>query len=238
MMKVFVPLFFYLICILHGFAQSNLVVENTEHYKVYDSFLSYENNNVFNGLEYIDDYRSLDIKNHKFYASSDFLSGFIVYNEQPYYNAKMKYDLLHDLVILEFVNNKVANLSLNSNMISQFVLNDDKFVRLPKTTSLLPFYENGFFKEAYKGEEYELYVKYKKEGIQKLSKNKVFYVFKDHEIYVLFYKNIYLKINSKKDIIELIPEKKAEISDYFNSNRRLYKKNKYQFFVKLFTNLN
>ncbi|MFI1771945.1 hypothetical protein [Thalassobellus citreus] len=208
-----------------------------EYFEVYDSIDLYQNNNVFNGLEYIDNYISLSVENHKFYGSSDFLKGYIIYNDLPHFNVKMKYDLLNDLVILEFVNIKVTNLSLNSSLVSQFVLNNAQFVRLPQIEILRPFYVNGFFQVAYNGPNYTLYVKYKKSKIEKLRNKKVYYTFKSNEVYVLFYKNKYLKINSKKNIIEAIPERETEISNYYKFNKRLYKKSKHQFFVKLFTSL-
>lgn len=237
-MKDFFYLFFCLMFNLYGFTQVNSIKENSKDYQVYDSFIAYENSNVFNGLEYVDQYRSLRVENHKFYSSSDYLNGFVVYNNQPYFNVKMKYDLLNDLVVLEFVNKKVANLSLNSSLVSQFVLKNDKFFRLPETEVLMPFYGNGFFKEGYKGIDCALYVKYKKSKMEKLKNNKVYYTFKDHEVFVLFYKKKYYRINSKKDIVAAIPEREKEILSYYKSNKLLYKKGKYQFLVKLLTKLN
>ena len=236
-MKVFFYLFFYLMFNFYGFTQDNSFKENSRDYQIYDSFIAYENANIFNGLEYVDQYRSLKVDNHKFYESSDFFKGLIVYNIQPYFNVKMKYDLLNDLVILEFVNKKVANLSLSSSMVNQFVINEDRFVRLPEIEILKSFYENGFFQEAYKRKGFALYVKHKKIKIEKLTNKKVYYAFRKKEVYVLFYKNKYYRINSKKDIIEAIPGRETEISNYYKSNKRLYKKSKQHFFVKLFTTL-
>lgn len=236
------PLFLtFLLCVIFINSinsQTNFFKGNNTDYKVYDSLIAYENSNIFNGLEYVDQYRSLNVKNHKFYNSYDYLNGFVIYNEQPYFNIKMKYDLLNDLVILEFVNKKVTSLSLNSSLVSQFVLNNNKFVKLDKTEVLAPFYGNGFFKEGYKGTLYSLFIKYRKKKIEKIRNKKVYYVFKDNEVYILFYKNKFYRINSKKDIVNAIPEREKEILDYYGSNKRLFKKNKQQFLLKLLTKLN
>ena len=235
-MKVFTYLVFlcFLFCNL-VFAQSDFAKK--AYFEAYDSIDLYDNSIVFNGLEYIDQYRSLNIQNHKFYNSSDYLNGFIIYNDQPFFNVKMKYDLLNDLVILEFVNKKVANLSLNSSLVNQFILNNDKFFRLPETETLMPFYGNGFFKECFKGTKYTLYVKNKKTKNKKLRNKQVYYTFKAHEIYVLFYRNMYYRINSKKDIVAAIPDKEKEISSHYKSNKRLYQISESQFLIKLLSNL-
>lgn len=219
-----------------GFSQAESS-KNT-YYTLYDSFNLYENNSIFNGLEYVDEYKSLKVDNHKFYKSYDFIKGFVIYNEQPYYNIKMKYDLLSDLIVLEFVNKKVNNLSLNSNAIGEFVLDKDKFVRLDNDEVLSSFYGNGFFKEVYKSEEYVLYVKYLKNKVEKIYDKKVYYVFTDYEVYVLFYKGRYYKIDSKKDILNAIPKREKEILAYYKVGKRFNKKDKGQFILNLFKSLN
>ncbi|MFI0428197.1 hypothetical protein [Mariniflexile sp. HMF6888] len=219
-----------------GFSQAEL--SNDTYYTLYDSFNLYENNDIFNGLEYVDEYKSLKVDNHKFYKSYDFIEGFVIYNEQPYYNIKMKYDLLSDLIVLEFVSKKVNNLSLNSSAVSEFILGGDKFVRLDKNEVLNAFYGNGFFKETYKSDEYTLYVKYLKNKVEKIYDKKIYYVFTDDEVYVLFYKGKYYMIDSKKDILNAVPKREKEILAYYKVGKRFSKNDKGQFLLNLFKNLN
>jgi len=115
---------------MFNFSSGQSELDSKPYYEFYDASLNYFNSGVFNGSEYVDEFRSLKTDNHKFYGSFDFSLGYVFYNGQPYNNLKMKYDLMRDVVVVEFVNEKVNNLFLNSILLSEFKLNNGKFVRL------------------------------------------------------------------------------------------------------------
>ncbi len=211
---------------------------NEEYYKVYDSFSSNQNNDLINGQEYIDlYYRNLRRDNHKFYNSDSFLEGSVVYRNQPYYGVKLKYDLLHDLIILESINQKVNHLSLNSESVTEFILEDSKFVRLPNKKDLEGFYRNGFFKEIYNSDNYTFYTKCIKDKSEVINDNLVKYTFRDKDIQVLLYKDNFYRINKIKNLISVLPFEKKEIKSFYKKNKKQYKKDREQFYKRLLYSL-
>ena len=217
------------------FSQSELL--NEQYYNSFDSFTTYYNIEVFNGKEHIDIYSEFKKGNHKFYHSDDFLLGSVFYNDQPYYDLNMKYDLLNDFLLLGYKNQKISYLRLNEDFVHEFSLDGDKFVRLLENPQLDGFYRNGFFKEVYKGNNYMFYIKYLKSKTSRSRDKKIYYVFDDQSIYILFYKNYYFRINKIKDVIKILPQNKDQIQKFYTNYRKLYKKDREQFLEKLFKNL-
>ncbi len=214
--------------------------KTSSYYSVFDAYTAYENKGVFNGLEHIDEFPEMPLKaesNHKFYGAFNFSKGYVLYNGQPYYNLKMKYNLLHDLVLLQFTNKKVNQVKLSSGLISEFVLLEGKFVRLENNKVLKPYYKNGFFKEAFSGNAFSLFVKYDKEKLEDFRNRKVYYRFLMHQFYFLKYQDSFHKINSKRDIIKLLPNLEKPIKRFFKKSPKLFRKNKELFLANLFRDL-
>ncbi|MFI1744331.1 hypothetical protein [Thalassobellus sediminis] len=216
------------------FVYSQNEFSNSQYYKIYDSFNLNQNLDVINGQEYIDVYKSLKRDNHKFYSSDDFFEGTVIYNSQPYYGLKIKYDLLNDLIILESINQKVNYLSLNSQFVTEFIIDNNKFVRLPISPVITEFYKNGFFKESFKGKEFSLFIKNIKYKNEVISRRKVLYTFRDKEIYILSSKNQYYLIDKIKDVTDVLSLNKKQIQLFYKENKKLFKKDKEQFLNKLF----
>lgn len=230
--------FLLLLCTGYSFSQDK--TNTSKYYNTFDSYFKHQNKGVFNGMEYIDEYPEIPLKaktNNKFYGTYDFLNGNIVYNGQPYYDIKMKYDLLNDLVVLEYVNKKVNFISLNSNLINEFEVLGSTFVRLESNPVIVPYYDNGFFEEAFLGNTFSLFVKYKKEKIQDLSNKRVYFKFKELQSYFITYNNAFYKINTKRDIIKLLPHLEKPIKTFFKESPRLFRKNKSQFLSMLLKHL-
>ncbi|NMH87076.1 hypothetical protein [Flavivirga algicola] len=228
------PLLLILIAIDFSFSQDKSPTET--YYKLFDSYFNYKNYEVFNGLEYVDEFPELirtKETNNKFYDSYDFIKGLIVYNGEPYYNLEIKYDLFNDHVLLKYLNKKINYLKLNSKMVSQFRLKEDKFVRLKNNLALNNFYRNGFFKEGYKGERFSLYVKYKKNKQEDLNQGRVVYIFEEYKFFFVCYMGALHRINSKKDMLKAFPFREKEIRTFYKNNSSLLKSSKEHFFIRL-----
>ena len=72
--------------------------------------------------------------NHKFYKIFEFVIGDIIYDGQPYYNIKMKYDLLEDQIIVNLFTNTGDNIfKLLSSKLNSFTINNSEFIKLSNT---------------------------------------------------------------------------------------------------------
>jgi hypothetical protein len=222
---------------LFNFIFSQTDKSEKEYYVSFDSFNTYYNVVVFIGLEHEDAYLEFKKGNHKFYHAENFLLGNIFFDGQPYYDFNIKYDLLNDFLLLEYTNQKFNYLRLNEELVDEFLLDGDKFIRLSENQQLNGFYKNGFFKEAYKGNNFTLYIKYIKNKTARFRNKNVYYVFDGHEIYIIYYNKFYYRINKVKDIIEVFPSKKKQIQDFYKNYKNLFKKNREEFLDRLFKNL-
>ncbi len=237
-MKNHILLFFFFCSITNSVSCQTVFTEADKNYYIFqDSLLMDENKDVYNGLEYIDDHKSFTKEDHKFYKSYDFSSGFVMYNSQPYFNIKMNYDLLNDLLVIEFANSSLKKIRLNSTLVSEFKINNDRFVRLPEVQELEAFYGNGFFKNAMEGNHYSIFVKCIKKKVEKIRNYKIYYTFKDNRIYIVRYKDDFFRIDGIKDAIDAFPFMERQIKVFYKTNRKLYKMNRGQFLERLFRSL-
>lgn len=215
--KIYILLLLFFVSMQTGFSQSspseeisneifekNIIVDNSEiNFEICDANL----------------YKTVD-STHMFYGSEEFVNGSIHYKNQTY-KTKLKYDLLNDLVIVNYYDDqKDFSLSLDCELIDQFMIDGHKIIKLSKSKGLKTYYENGYFEKVYDGTSFSFFIKHRK----KLKKNKdrtnVFYSFLEETIYLFEYKKSYYQINNKRDIIKAIPHFKNDVNDFFGRYNR------------------
>lgn len=208
----------------------------SEYYTLFDAYMGSMNFGAFNGREYHDAYPELmrtAKENNKFFGSYNFTQAFVLYNQQPFYDLRIKYDLLNDVLLLKYVNNSVHLLELNSQQVNEFKIFGYHFKRLPFSQDIRPIYGNGFFKEVFKGKKCSLYIKYRKKTKERLDQNKVRYEFLEDQYYVIHYENKYQMISSQKNLINGFPTLKKIIKSFYKDNASMKRKNKEQFYMDL-----
>ncbi len=211
--------------------------KESKYYNLFDSYAEEENFGAFNGKEYLDIYPE-EIRtsktNNKFYGSYDFVSGYVLYDGQPYYNVKFKYELVHDLLLIAYTNERVNLLALNSKMVEEFELIGHKFKRLPNNSGIIKsVYRNGFFKEEYIGSEFSLYSKHVKKVVEKLTENKIAFEFRESTYFIAGYRDVYYQISTKKSFLEAFPFYEKSIKYFYKKNSALVRKNKEKFYLNL-----
>ena len=189
-------------------ANGQLKNEEKEGYLWFDHALGAENINLYNGLVYIEKYKTINDK-HKFFSSRNSLVGSIIHKGQPYYNVKMKYDLFEDQILV-MTNNLVQ---LINEHIASFTINGSKFVNIDTqkgdTRSL-----SGFYEILTETPSYSLYKKHCKRKIDRMGQKAVYSEFIDDNQFYVHYSGAYHKINTKRDMIKIFPEFKREIKAY------------------------
>lgn len=215
----------FIVSSVNLFCQNN--TQKLVHFNLFDAYLQPNNQSIFNGKEYIDVYPEQLIKqgeDNKFYGSYDFIKGTVIYNGLPYFDVELKYELLNDLLLIKYVNEKVNLLTLNSEMVDEFKLQGDTFKKL---------YGNHFFKEIYNGNVFALYIKFSKIPIEKMKGPKVRYSFSESSSFVVKHKSKYYQIKSKKNVLNAFPHLDNEIRLYYKNNSALMRKDKEQFYLNL-----
>ena len=177
-----------------------------ESYLWFDEVMGTENINLYNGLNYIEKYKTKN-GNHKFFNSENTLpNSVIVYEGQPYYNVKIKYDSFEDQVLV--ISSKV--IQLIPEHVSSFTIGKNRFVYIDTVnhdTRFIP----GFYEIISETPSYTLYKKHRKKIIKRIEQNTRYFEFFDDNQYYVNYLDAYHKIKTKRDVLKIFPTFKKEI---------------------------
>ena len=221
-------LFFLTINIATGQNKTSL----KKNYLWFDNQVGIENTGLFNGLRYEEKYRMTN-NNHKFYRSLDYLVGDIIYDSQPYYNIKMKYDIFEDQVIVNLITDTGNNiLKLLNSKLEGFSIRENEFTKIPYNTIQNSSDKiSGVFEILFKEPTLILYKKNKKKAKKNINKKYLYFTFKNENQYYCYNINNYYLIKSKKDWIKIFPNQKKVIQSFYNKNKILQQSN-YDLFLK------
>tara|TARA_R110002051_G_scaffold167497_1_gene238149 strand:+ start:1909 stop:2649 length:741 start_codon:yes stop_codon:yes gene_type:complete len=185
-----------------------------EFYNWFDNQVNRFNTGLFNGLEYIEQYRTIN-ERHKFFKSSEFQTGSLVYDGQFYDKVPLKYDLYVDELLFNVgYNYPYPTLILFTSKIKSFTLGESKFIQINNREA--EHQMTGFYELLMVREPITLLKKNKKKRFKRIKGTTVYFEFDYENSYIINYQGNYFKVNSKKDIIRIWPDKKEFINQYFN----------------------
>lgn len=237
--KITINFFFAIFFIINTVSiQSQTNTSNKDSYNWFDNIIGYENTGIYNGIIYKEKFRTID-NNHKFFLTSQFSKGNIIYYGQPYYNIEMKYDIYEDLLIVKLPkNSEYFIIQLINDKIDGFSINNNKFLKISgKYETFFNGAISGFYEISYQSKHLNLLKKNKKSRKERIVGNFVYSKFKDESEHIISFNDKYYKINSKKYLVKLFPDLKKNIDNFYNSNKQLFKKDKDTFMIKLMEHL-
>ena len=200
--------------------------------KSVDQIIGQENTGLYNGTKYIELYRTIN-ERHKFFKSSEFLLGSLVYSGQYYSNVNLKYDLDADDLLLDISYiRKFPILKLYKSRISEFSLDGKEFINIGTHTSDIT---KGFHEVLWNSDDLKLLKKHKKEKLKRFSTKLVHYEFFDENSYFFEYKNVFYPLNKRGDLLKVFPEFRKEINQLYN--KRLVKINPKDNYILIFGEL-
>lgn len=195
----------------------------------FDDNVGIENTNIFQGVKYEE--KNQPIKDrHSYFKESQYVKGSVLYKGEYFFNIKMKYDLFDQelIVLFERENRNRIAIQLFKKSVDEFYLHNTHFIRLGINDT------SDFYEEAFKSSLLKLYIKNRKTKKEIQYRGKLLNVYKESNFqYILYYKNVYSKINSRKNIINIFPKQKQLINSFFKENSSLRKKNYNLFLVNL-----
>ena len=214
---IFFTCFFTFLCF--GQQQSNI----NALYDWFDNSVNIKNCNLFEGVLYKEEF--IKIKgNNQFYGNFNFIDGLIIYDFQPYYNVRLKYDVFKDELVLIPLEKQLNSVQLVKDKITTFYLNDSKFINLKENdrsrnnNSL-----NGFFEIKFESENIILYKKNKKNVESQFHNNKIYAHFYDKSMYYIKLNQNFYHIDSKRGLTKLFPNIKNIINEFYKSHKKLLK---------------
>ncbi len=214
---------FTLLLSINSFSQTNAKKEVSNYF---DKAIGKAILNINNGKIHIDPY---NLKNsHNYYLNKNFVNGSVFYDNQLYENVLIKYDIYKDELVKSFENNNAFGITLINERTDYFLIDDKKFVNIDNKYKY-PKGVTGFFEEKYLGKNISLYIKYFKTVKEVIIENTLYSEFKEYSDYQLFYNSKFSPVNTQKEILNIFPELKKEIKEYYKKNRLLEETNRYQF---------
>lgn len=210
---------FLLFRTISAFGQQAL--EIAPYYNWFDGMLGIENTGLYRGVEYMEQYRTINDK-HKFFELPLFKEGSIVYNGEPYFNVPMKYDLNEDQLLVNLDSKYGFSVfRLIQDQISDFTLDGHHFVRIDYKD------RNGSqvsgFEEILVSNTYFIFLKkYRKIPLERTKGQRLYYEFKSDNRYSLIYRDVYYEVKNRNDIKKIFPEYKKEINGYSNKPLKKY----------------
>ena len=204
-----------------------------DFYNWFDDKVNRFNTGLFNGLEYIEQYRTINNR-YKFFKSSEFQTGSIVYDGQFYDKVLLKYDLNTDELLFNVgYNYPYPTLILFKSKVKSFKLGESDFVHIAMGEGNNQM--SGFYELLLVGDPITLLKKNKKKRFKRIKGNTVYYEFGQDDEYFIKLKGEYHEIKTKKDINRLMPDKKEFIDNYFNPALKKYNQDTFwsSFFNKL-----
>lgn len=217
---------------------SRAQTEQQDYYNAFDDLVGSYSTDLNTGQRFEDLYPTNSEDEFRYFKNNKFDIGIVNYNSQVYYQSNLNYDLLTDNLIFE--NLKTVEkypIILDAYLVESFSVNDRKFIKLPQSASKFTFYKNGFFEVLVESNPYNLYIKHEKFVRKKIGNKSVYYSYNYKETFVLEYQFEFYQIDTKSDIISILPDKKNEIKNFYKTYKNLESQNKADFIKKLFTSL-
>ncbi len=214
----------FLWCSLFFTINFNAQGENyTEEIKnTYDSILGYKNLSLLNGVEIINENRTLTDK-HQFFTDRDFLKGDLIYKGEKYSDLNLRYDIFKDVVQVRLDKNVDGTLlmELIKAHVNSFSINGHTFKNLTIENTDI---DSGFYEMLFNEKDLSLYKKRRLKRLDKQDKEFLYYEFQDlSDMYFLFTPGTGYFEASTSSLRKKLPDCYTSFSDYIRKNRRIRK---------------
>ena len=210
--------------------------EKKSYYKWFDNSVGNQNTDLYNGTIFINRYRTIGEK-HRFFEVEDFLEGSVTYDGNNYYDLQMQYDVYQDQLIVKLKQGYAdIALQLIKDKVDAFEIGKTPFVRVAND-SMKQIGSDGFYEVLLQDPKITLLKKHSKGRQKRVRNGQSYYDFVSKVNYVVYYKEEYYPAKSKSDVLDVFPELKQDINDYYSSSRKLLKTNPDAFRSALFKKL-
>lgn len=182
----------------------------------YNNSLATKTSGLYTGRLYVRDY--YNVKGHPFFQTDSFQKGEVFYNGVLYKNVDLLYDLSHDNVIVKY--SEDVNLVLVPEKTGYFSLPGHLFIRGSDASPK----GQGFYEILFDGK-IEILVRRMKEMVPWSKSFEFNSVFLQNNNYFIYKDSSYKSVNNKKEILDVLKDKKAELKDFISKNKPDFRKN-------------
>lgn len=189
--------------------------DSKEYYLFFDEITGIENSVLHNGIIYEEQHR-IKSKKTKFFPKPDFVLGSVVFNDQPYFDLLLKYNVYDD-ELLFLVDRQLGGktIQLYKSWIDSFKIGTHLFRKIEDSVL-----ENGFYEISLENSFFYLLKKHRKNLVEQLGKKLVYHEFEDDQKdCFLYYQQKYHAIKRISDLTQLFPEYEEQLIS-FNKNQK------------------
>ena len=213
---------------IHSQTNSEIVL-----YSKFDSIVGKENLGLNNGPLALNPYKTIG-DNNMFFKNNKYTVGNLVYDGQPYFNVKLKYDLFKDQLILNPPEQpEHIGISLIQDKTDSFSIYGKNFVKITKSQTALTDFITGYYQIIKIGKNLNLFIRHQKDILKEINDEGLYYSFHEKYQYYIEYNEKFHEISNKASIVQLFPENKKDINSFYQKNRSLIKSDYNQFINSL-----
>ncbi len=177
---------------------------------------------LYNGPEYKEYYHTIQ-QGHPFFASVDFVSGVIMYDNIRYENVPLKFDLVKNEILTKDPSG-IFSVGLFHDKIAFFTIHGHTHIRIVEDDSKrsLP---TGFYDLLYNGHTASLLKKEYKTLQSKVTQIEGLWNYIEYKNDFFVRKgNEYYHVDTQRGLLNALKDKKPELQQYIRSNRLKFKK--------------
>jgi hypothetical protein len=207
-------------------------------YTKYDSIAGKENLGLYNGTLHTNPYKTID-DNNMYFIADKYSPENVVYDNQPYYNVNLKYDIYRDQIVCNpHGQADYIGINLIPEKTHSFSFHGKQFVNLTLKKNTSQEYIKGYYEEIIIGNQIILYIKHHKNILEITGNEFIYQTFIEANTIIAKYKDTLYTMNTKKDAKMIFPQFKREINSYFDKNKSMEKSNRIIFTQNLLTYIN
>ena len=168
---------------------------------------------------------------HKFFLSSDFLPGAVIYEEQPYPGLELKYNVYEDQLLAKVATQgQETFLQLIKEKVDRFSMADKLFFNIKDSNAY-----QGFAELLFETDELLLLKKHSMSLSKKMDREYAYYEFTfKNPRYLFRWQENYFELSSRRSVINIFPQLKKEIRQFYSTEKALRKNNPDAFLQGLF----
>jgi len=187
--------------------------------------------NLYNGIEYVD-YAYTINEGIPFFATTQFSTGTVEYDNMLYQHVPLLYDEVKEAVVIIDVygTNKIQ---LNNENVAGFSLLNHRFVKLVRDSSGKSPIRSGFYDVLYQGN-IVVYKKQTKKVLENITMSEgLKRSIGEQNEYFIKKRNTFYVVNNKKDVLSITKDKKTEMQQYIKKNRLNFRRAKELSLIKI-----
>jgi hypothetical protein len=162
---------------------------------------------------------------HPFYSEDRFVYGTINGFGVTYHDIPVKYDIVHDkLIVLDF--NKIFKVEQVSERIDSFSLFGHGFVRLTADSMNQSGIATGFYDRLFMGNSVALFAKRKKIASELIKEGHSELNFKERNYYFIRKEDAYYEVSDKSSVMNALKDKKKELDVFLKKNKIKFNRNR------------